>query len=71
MTGVPTGTLNYLKGKARQSQTFCPAKTCLQNQTALEFEQLQGVRLYREVEGQKLYKARCPACFQTYQVGML
>ena len=34
----------------------------------LHWEQLAGMRLFREVDGRKMYRARCPKCLRSYDV---
>lgn len=34
----------------------------------LHFEIYHGMRLYREVNGRKVYSARCPACREFYAI---
>jgi hypothetical protein len=36
--------------------------TCPSCRTRLHFEQLYGMRLYREVDSVYVYRAKCPSC---------
>lgn len=43
----------------------CPNKKCNEE---LHFEQIQGIRLCREVDNKKIYEAYCPACDEYMQM---
>lgn len=44
-------------------ETKCPVDS-----VKIHFEQLGGMRVYREIEGKEVYSARCPECGRYYHV---
>jgi hypothetical protein len=52
----------------RDSCPYCRDPEDRRRKVKLHFETVCGMRVYRGVEGRKVYEARCPACRYTFTI---
>jgi hypothetical protein len=52
----------------RLTCTTCRTPADRRKKVRLYFENLCGIRLYRGVEGRKVYEAWCPSCKHTFSI---